>query len=372
MSISPKRYIFTTWTLSVMFTRRYFRSRTALFFSILFPLILLFIFGGIFGSSSGTTFNIAVIDQAHTDFSKTFTTELGHASVFKVKPASSLTDAKDQLQHSSIDSIIVLPAGFGAVSATTHYPSGEAQVLYDPSNATAGQTIGSVMGSILDKTNSQITGIQPPLTVTTVSSGTSGLTSFDYEFTGLLGFSLLGIGIFGPINTLPALKKTGALQRFRTTPLRPLQFIIAYMVSSLAAGAVSIAIQFLVAVTVFKFHMHGSLLIFVLFTLFAAIMIFGFGMAVGGWANDEKQSAPLGNLVTFPMMFLSGVFFPVFLMPIWLQKISAFIPLTPAIDGMRMIATQGKTFIDLGPQLAIMGAWTILIYFLAFKLFRWE
>ena len=371
MTISPKRYLFTTWTLAAMFTRRYFRSKTAMFFSILFPLILLFIFGGIFGSSSGTSFNVAVIDQANTSFSKQFSAELGKVGVFKVKAATSLDDAKDQLQHSSIDSIIVLPAGFGDVG-TSKLPSGQAQVLYDPSNATAGQTIGQVLSGVLNATNTQLIGIQPPLTVAVKPTGKAGLTGFDYEFTGLLGFSLIGIGIFGPINTLPALKKTGALQRFRTTPLRPLQFIIAYMISSLAAGAVSIGIQFIVAITVFHFHMQGNILIFSLFTLFAAIMIFGFGMAVGGWANDEKQSAPLGNLVSFPMMFLSGVFFPVFLMPVWLQKITTFIPLTPAIDGMRMIATQSKTFLDLGPQLAIMGAWTILIYFLAFRLFRWE
>jgi ABC-2 type transport system permease protein len=171
---------------------------------------------------------------------------------------------------------------------------------------------------------------------------------------------------------LPALKKTGALQRFRTTPLRPLQFILAYMFSSLTAGLISIGVQFVVAVEVFHFHMQGNIFLFALYALLAAIMIFGFGMAVGGWANDEKQSAPLGNLVSFPMMFLSGIFFPRFLMPEWLQQITTFIPLSPAIDGLRMIATEHKGLFDLGPQLGIMGAWMVLIYVIAFRVFRWE
>lgn len=340
--------------------------------SILFPLILLFIFGGIFGNSGGSSFNVAIINQSHTSFSEEFSKGLDKLSILKVKPVTSLATAKAEMENNgSLDAIIVLPAGFGR-SGVDNRPSGQVQVFYDPSNASAGQTVESVMNGILSTTNTQLIGIKPPLTVTTLSTGTPGLTSFDYAFTGLLGFSILGIGIFGPINTLPALKKTGALRRFQTTPLRPLQFVLAYMFSSLTAGAVSIIIQFFVAVKFFHFHLEGSPLIFALYALIGAIMIFGFGMAVGGWANDEKQSAPLGNLVSFPMLFLSGVFFPRYLMPDWLQHISAFIPLTPVIDGLRMIATQGKGLLDLGPQLALIGAWTIVIYSVAFRLFRWE
>jgi ABC-2 type transport system permease protein len=369
--MSPKRYLYTTWRLSVLFTKRYFRSRTALFFSILFPLILLFIFGGIFGSSSGASFNVAIIDQAHTPFSEKFVSQLKSLKLLKTKDVSSLADATTRSGRGEIDSIIVLPSGFGTLNQQG-YPSGEAQVLYDQSSAQAGQAVQSIIDGTFTAITAQVTGIKPPLTVSTKSTAHAGLTGFDYEFTGLLGFSLLGVGIFGPINTLPALKKTGALQRFRTTPLRPLQFIVAYMVSALAAGAVSIVIQFIVAVQFFHFHLHGSVFVFAAYALIAAIMIFGFGMAVGGWANDEKQSAPLGNLVSFPMMFLSGVFFPRFLMPEWLQHISAFIPLSPAIDGLRMIATENKGFFDLGPQLGLMGAWLVIIYIVAFRVFRWE
>lgn len=369
--MTPRRFIFTTWRLSILFTLRYFRSRTALFFSILFPLILLFIFGGIFGNSGGGGANVAVVNESKTSFSKDFDKTLEKVDVLKIKPAASLDDAKAKLGRSELDSIIVLPPNFGEPNSQG-FPSGQVQVLYDQSNTTAGQTVTSLVNGILAGVNAGVTHISPPLTVKGQTTTTTGLTTFDYEFTGLLGFSLLGIGIFGPINTLPALKKTGALRRFRTTPLRPVQFILAYMISSLVAGAVSIAVQFVVAVGVFHFHLRGNVVEFAIFALLSAILIFGFGMAVGGWANDEKQSAPLGNLVSFPMMFLSGVFFPRFLMPEWLQHISAFIPLSPAIDGLRMIATQGKHLLDLGPQLGLMGAWMVAIYFLAFRLFRWE
>lgn len=101
-------------------------------------------------------------------------------------------------------------------------------------------------------------------------------------------------------------------------------------------------------------------------------LLFGIGLAVGGWAKNENQAAPIAQLVTLPMMFLSGVFFPTFLMPEFLQKITQFIPLTPIIDSVRLIITEGKMVLDLGPQMAVMFGWLIVIYIIAFRVFRWE
>ena len=92
-----------------------------------------------------------------------------------------------------------------------------------------------------------------------------------------------------------------------------------------------------------------------MFLAFGIIVILGIGLALGGWAKNERQVAPLGNIIVFPMMFLTGVFFPRFLMPEWLQNITTYMPLTPVIDGARLILTEGKGLIDLGPQLAVMA-----------------
>src|SRR5581483_4670202 len=108
------------------------------------------------------------------------------------------------------------------------------------------------------------------------------------------------------------------------------------------------------------------------FLAFGIIVILGIGLALGGWAKNERQVAPLGNIIVFPMMFLSGVFFPRYIMPTWLQHISSYLPLTPVIDGARLIATEGKSLFDLGSQLAVMAVWLIIIYAIAFRVFRWE
>jgi ABC-2 type transport system permease protein len=72
------------------------------------------------------------------------------------------------------------------------------------------------------------------------------------------------------------------------------------------------------------------------------------------------------------MMFLSGTFFPRYLMPDWLQNVTTFLPLTPVIDGIRLITTEGASLIGVLPQLGLIGAWLVVIYIIAFKVFRWE
>jgi ABC-2 type transport system permease protein len=180
------------------------------------------------------------------------------------------------------------------------------------------------------------------------------------------------LGIFGPVNVFPELKKQGVLRRLRTTPLRVSEYFISNVISQSVIGVISIAVQFAVAILVFNLKISGNIFELALFIVLGIICILGVGLAIGGWARNEQQAAPLSNIVVFPMMFLSGTFFPRFLMPEWLQKVSGFLPLTPVIDGIRLIANEGKGLLELGPQLGIIGVWIIVVYAIAFRLFRWE
>jgi ABC-2 type transport system permease protein len=148
--------------------------------------------------------------------------------------------------------------------------------------------------------------------------------------------------------------------------------ILATGLNRLFIGLMVVAVMFAVAMGALSYRPSADIISLIWYVIFSISMLFGFGMAVSGWAKNENQAAPLANLVSFPMMFLSGSFFPRFLMPQWLQRISDFLPLTPVIDGLRYILTESKTLFDLGPQLAIIAVWTVVIYIIAFKTFRWE
>lgn len=352
--------------------RRAFRDKTAIFFIFLFPLIFLFVFGGIFGKTSNVSFKVALVNQSSSEFSKQFVDNSSNNKIFKIdKQATSLDTAKEKMSRGQLDAAIVLPESFGN-PGPAGYPVGQAKIYYTNNSHSSAAALESVLNSIFANINKDLVKSDVPFSVTSEQLNTKSLSQFDYTFAGLIGFSIIGLGIFGPVNVFPELKKQGILRRLHTTPLKVWQFFVANVVSQAVIGLLSMVLMFAVAMTVFNLKVSGNFLELGLYIVFGIAMIFGIGMAIGGWAKDQNQAAPLANIVVFPMMFLSGTFFPRFLMPEWLQSVSAFLPLTPVIDGIRLIATEGKHLTQLGPQLGMMLAWTIIIYLIAFRSFRWE
>lgn len=364
------RYLYTITTIAKVLTKRASRDRTSLFFYIVFPLIFLVIFGGLFGHTS-VSFTADLINNSNQPFSKTFIAELNKSNLFKITGSNSLSESENKLNRSQIDGIIVLPPSFGNLNPQG-IPTGNVNVYYDQSNEQTAQAIQSSINGLLSGVNSSLTKYVPPFTVSTASTNNRGQTYFDFVFSGMLGFTIITLGLFGPSRSLPGFKKLGILRRFHTAPVTSAQFILGSLISSIIIGFVAIAVMFFVGFHFYHLHFEGTLASLIPFLIISIVVIFGFGLAIGGWAKSEDRAAPLTNLVSFPMMFLSGTFFPTYIMPFWLQDISKFLPLTPVIDGLREIISQGKSIFDLGPQLLLIAVWTIIIYVISFTVFRWE
>jgi len=367
-----KKQLLPVLTFARIDIKRLFRDKVAIFFVFIFPLIFLIIFGNIFGGNNEVSFRVGLINQSSSKFSEDFAGQIEKNQVFQVdKDVSTLDQAREKMNRGQLDASIILPEGFGKVQ-DNQFPSGEARILYDQNNETAAQTLSSIMQGILKEINQGFTKAPEPLTVKAESTATAGLSPFDYVFSGLLGFTLLSLGIFGPTQVFPRLKQRGVLRRYKSTPLKVWQYFTGNLLSNATVGLMAVGLMFVAAFTVFDLEMRGNYLNLAAVVIIGTIMLFGIGLSIGGWAKNENQAAPLSQLIVLPMMFLSGVFFPTFLMPEVLQKITQFIPLTPFVDSARFIITEGKSLLELGPQLAIMGAWIVIIYLIAFKVFRWE
>lgn len=368
-----KKEFYTIWVFAKLETLRTFRDKVALFFTFVFPLIFLFIFGGIFGGNSEVKFKVAILNESDSKFSQDFAKQLSEDKTFDVdKESSNLDLAKAKMDRGELDATIVLPEKFGDVVEGKQYPGGQAEVVYNQNSEQAATTLTSVLSAVFEEVNDGLVKSETPFTVKAVSTAQEGQRRFDYTFAGLVGFSILGLGIFGPTTVFPQMKQKGILKRYSTTTLKVRQFFIANALSYSMVGIISVATLFAAAVAFFDLNMNGDYFSFTAIVVLGTVALFGIGLAVGGWAKNENQAAPLAQIVTFPMMFLSGVFFPRFAMPELLQKISGFFPLTPVVDGTRLIVTEGKTILDLGPQVGLLAVWIVVIYFIAFKVFRWE
>ena len=369
--------------------KRFMRDGTSLFFTFLFPLIFLLVFGAIFNNQT-TSFDVAIINHSQSEFAKQFVEQAkaNKDTTLKVKDVKDMQEAREKLKHSELSGIIELPADFGevkpaqpdapqpgqgsAAGQAQARPSGTLRVLYAKGSEQSGNTLTAIMGQIVDGINKGMGQPEPPLKVAGQAVGDEQLKTFDYTFTGLLAFSLLSMGIFGLANQMPTEKQKGSYRRLRASPFTAGQLILAMGIHYTIVSLLSAATMLVVGMSVFHFNMRGDWLLAVPFITLAALLMVGFGLLIGGWAKNENQSAPLGNMVAFPMMFLSGTFFPSYMFPEWLRTLSQFIPMTPVTDGLRLIMAEHASLGEVLPYAGAIGLWMLVVYVAAIKLFRWE
>lgn len=360
-----------TFVYAWMQLKSYFRDPVSLFFTLGLPVMFLVVFGAIFHNDSAVNFEVAIFNHSETEFSQQFIENMEKQEAFTRVDVDSMDEAREKMGRGQLDTVIELPATFGQLNAQGQ-PTGEVVVYYEEGSPETGQTVAQVMDSVMNELGAQFGQQSPLFSVTRKATDTTIVSQFDYIFAGLLGFSILSLGFFGLAQMIPAWKKTGALRRLKVTPLTRGQLIFGTMLTFLVIGMLVLAVMFIVGMTVFGFDMRGEWTQIVPFLLLGTITIMGFGLLIGGAVKNENQAAALTNLTAFPMMFLSGVFFPSFMMPDWLQTVSGFMPLTPLVEGIRYIITENATLVDVAPQIGMLCGWLVVVYVAAIKLFRWE
>ena len=351
---------------------RVFRDPVTLIVLFSIPLLLLLLFGG-FTANDGSDIRlrVAVVNESDEQFAKTFAEQLNKVDVFE-KPDEKLNraDAEQQLRENNLDGAIVLPDGFG--ETTGGLPSGKAQIIIDQNDRATGDIMMGVMGNIADETNNAITGTTPPIEIESSSVQGSDGSVFDGLYSMFTAMAIMMVGIFGVASTIPSDKKTGILRRMRVTPLSSSQMIGGLVIAYLVVTVMAVALMTIVAQMVFKMDMRGEWLDFSLFIFAAALLMIAIGVMVGGWAKNTTQSDIYGQIIFISSLAFSGLWVPRALMPDWMQAITAYLPLTPVIEGIQRIVTEGASLTALGFHLAVMAVWFTAVFIVSIKTFRWE
>lgn len=351
---------------------RVFRDPVTLIVLFSIPVVILLLFG-MFTSNSNenVSLRVAVVNQSDESFAKSFTTELEKIKAFK-KPDEKLTldQAKSKLKENELDGIVVLPKSFGDTAEGV--PSGKAQVYVDQADYTTGDIVMGIMNTVADATNNSITGTEPPIQVERQSISGNSTRIFDYFYAIFTAMAIMMAGIFGVASTIPADKKSGVLRRMRVTPFKTSQLIGGLSLAYVVITAVSVTLMTLLAIFGFKMTMHGSWFDFAIFVLLACLVMIAMGIMVGGWAKNTTQSDIYGQIIFMTSLAFGGVWVPRALMPEWLQNITAYLPLTPIVEGIQRITADGASIMSLGFQIAVLVGWLVVVSLVSIKTFRWE
>lgn len=337
------------------------------------PVVLLIIFGIFLGGNTDVNLRTAVINNSQEQFARDFEQTLRSVEVIKIDDDNpGLDQARQQMRDGELDTIIELPEGFGRTN-DQGLAAGEIIVYTSPSDTQTGQIVNSVIGSVTDEFNRQMVGVDMPLNIAQRSIDSGDSQPIHHIFPIFAGLGLLLVGALGIASTLPTDRKTQILRRLKVTPMRKSQVVLGTGMSFMIMGLALAVIMIIIAMVLFKMEVSVVGLATLLgFILIGLVSMVGIGLAIGSWAKNPTQGESVGQIVFLASMGLSGIWFPVALMPEVLQGIVAFMPLTPVIDGMRFILVDYAGFGDLLPQLGVIAAWSVISIFASFKLFKWE
>jgi ABC-2 type transport system permease protein len=336
------------------FARGYYRNPFGLFMSLIFPVILILIFGAVFSTSGNTQVPLTVQNLDHgSPASVAFVAELnatGAVSISFVSPT--VGNLSNYLASNSLASGLVIPAGFGADVANrtpVHL------IVY--TNPTTGSEAGIVQGAIQGAANGlnlHLANGTVVVTATNLNIGNTIYTYIDYLVPGLIGFSVLVGPMFSMVNISSTWKRDKLFRQLSLTPLTRGEWLSAALLWYIVLALISAGL--LVTVGHFVFGAHVTLTWLSLPFLVAGPALFvAIGLLAGTASSTPESAAVIGNVITFPMMFLSGTFFPVALFPSWLVPIAKILPLYYVIDGLNSTLLFGNTSAALGDLIVVIA-----------------
>jgi ABC-2 type transport system permease protein len=194
----------------------------------------------------------------------------------------------------------------------------------------------------------------------------------DWLISGLLGMNMMFSALFGVGFVIVRYRKNGVLKRLRATPLTAFEFLASQVLSRLLVIVIVSALVYGGCYALVGFTMLGSYATLILVNVLGAMCLISVGLCIAAFVRSEELAGGILNLLSWPMMFFSGVWFSLEGAQPWLQKAAKIFPLTHLIEASRAIMTEGATLAEVRPQVLILAATTLVCLSLGAWLFRWE
>ena len=360
------------WTLTLANIRSYVRDRAALFWTLAFPLVFIVMFGLIFQGGQ-SRLNLAWVDEDKSAQAADLRSALADASGVELEELSR-KEALDRMRLGEVDAVLVVPDGYGGLleaNAGSDTPGAPAVVTVytDPSRQSLEGSVYQVLGSVLAVIN---LNDRPPLVIPQPQTiQTENLNFISYFVPSMLGLSVMQVGIFAAI-PLVADREKLILKRLAATPLRRWQLVGSNVLMRLLIALAQSVIIVVVGSAFFGVEITGNLALMALFVVLGSVTFLALGYVVASFASTEDAANGMTSIIQFPMMFLSGVFFPIQAMPDALQAVARALPLTYLADALRQVMVGGAPFAPLGVCAAVLVGWLAVCFGIASRKFRWQ
>jgi ABC-2 type transport system permease protein len=371
-----------------------FRNRMGLVLLILMPLFMMAMVGFIFPSSNSSLSNVPIaLANEDTGFSgyslsSTFITALNGINdatgMMKLTDTSSLADIREMIQTGNAEGGIIISSDF--TSNIMNGQQGTITIVTDQSNPQMSAMIQAVlnqvfeqMGTALAQQNvAQQLGIDPsnalavvkPYNIQVQGSIEGEFSYFDFIAPGIMAMTVMMSVMTGLPAAISQEREVGTLDGMMVAPINRLSVILGKTLAQMARGILQGVLILVLAITVFGVTVHGSIFLVFALLLLGVFSFVGLGVVLTSFAKDQETAVMMMTTIMFPMMFLSGVFFPIQQMPWFMQGISKFLPLTYVADSLRKVMVLGADIPAISTELSILIIFGAVMTAIAVPVFK--
>jgi ABC-2 type transport system permease protein len=358
------------WLLTVANMKSFLRDRAALFWTLAFPLIFVVLFGSIFSGGQGRR----DIGWADLDASPASAQLRG---IFAAAPNVALTDGSEtdlraRMRGGGMSAIVVVPKGYGdAVAAGRSADAGKLVVYTDPTQQAQAAGVLQLVQGVLAGVNQSISGQPPVVSFEARTIQTQNLSFISYLVPSILGMALMQLGVFSSIRLVADREKL-ILKRLNATPLRRWQLVGSNVLMRLVIAVVQTVIIVTVGVRLYGVQLSGNLLLLGALVVLGSLAFIALGYVIASFAPTEDAANGMTSVVQFPLMFLSGTFFPIDAMPDYLKTVARIMPLTYLSDALRQVMVDGTPFAPLWVCFAALAGFLAVCLAISARFFRWQ
>ena len=367
----------------VVSLKTFSREKSIMFFTIAFPIILILVFGTIFLNQDSPSVDLYVQDLDQTNSSAQLLKTLELNGKFKIIPVGPFIDATPYAKDKKVNLVLVIPKGYekalvrrlgligGIPSAALRDPNASVTItyIYDASSSSTSGKI-ELLQSAFAAVNQTMSGQSPFIRATETSMLTRKFRFIDFFVPGIIAMAVMTSSLSGAVNTNAELRQKGVIRKLSTTPITRTDWILSNILYQFVLAVISTVAILVVSYAVFSVRLQINAWLFVLLVL-EVFAFGGIGMILARVAKEAESATAAANFIMFPMMFLSGSFFPLELMPGFLQTIARILPLYYVNEGLRasMVSVDNMAALRYS---AMIGVFATVVFVLGINTTKWD
>lgn len=346
------------------------RQKEALFWLFLFPILIMVIFGFIFGSTGSLKLRIGLVDEDGSQVSEAIVQAFQEIDALVVDTGTREAE-REALKDGKRNGILIFPAGFGE-KVLSGQPA-EVLMVVNKSEVSTAQVTSSTLQGIMTRVSQAMSGAPPLIELREEEEKeVKDFEYIDFMVPGILAMVIMFSGLTGYALETATNREKGILRRIKVSSLPLSSFISGGIASVLAFSLLQTVALLSFGALVFRLRIRGNYLYIAVLVLLGTLTFLALGFMIASLARNSRSAGLAAQAVGLPMMFLSGIFFSVEWVPTPMKVIARCLPLYYLGDGLRGVMIDGASLSDIWLDLAVLCGVCLAAFLAAVRFFRWE